>query len=359
MVIIFVVLTAACSNRKALNRDQIIGDMKKVADYELLHPSPSHYSIKYDFKNGWVPATFYMSMIPLYETTQDTKYLQAVKQWGNSFDWECAPRLHHADDIACGQVFLDLYRHEGDLAYIEKLVTRMDSVILTSDSGRKEWHWCDALFMAPPTYIMAGKILEKPEYLNFADTMYWDVYDYLYDKKDSLFFRDDKYFSQKSPNGEKMFWGRGNGWVIGGLARMIPYIENEQLKNKYINLYKEIAAKVVSLQQPDGMWRSNLLDPEHYPQKETSGSAFYVYSLAWGINYGLLDKEVYLPVVEKGWIGLSECINKDTGMLGYVQPIGAAPDDTNENTTMSYGAGAFVLAGVEVLKLVDNEHQPK
>lgn len=352
----FAAFAMACSDRKTFNKDQILNDIKMVADYELLHPSLHDYDLKYDFKNGWVPATFYMGLIPLYEATGDTKYLQAVKKWGDSFDWECAPRQHHADDIVCGQVFLDLYRHERNPVYVEKLIERMDSIVILADSGRKEWSWCDALFMAPPTYVMASKILENPVYLIFADTMYWDVHDYLYDKQNALFFRDESYFAQKSPNGEKMFWGRGNGWVLGGLAKMIPYIEDKDLKGKYVVLYREMAERIASLQQKDGLWRSNLLDPEHYPQKETSGTAFYVYSLAWGINYGLLNETTYLPIVEKGWLALTKSINRNTGMLGYVQPIGAEPGETDKNISMSYGAGAFVLAGIEMLKLKNNRY---
>ncbi|SHE36410.1 Rhamnogalacturonyl hydrolase YesR [Mariniphaga anaerophila] len=346
-------LLVNCQFQKTITSKEIISQIKRVADYELSHPSVHDYDLQHDFANGWIPSTFYVSLIPLYEATGDKKYLEEVKKWGNKTNWTCAPRLNHADDIVCGQVYLDLYRHERKNGYIENLVVRMDSVLQTARRGREEWHWCDALFMAPPVYTMAGKILNEPSYIQFSDSMYWDVYDYLFDHENSLFYRDDRFFTQRGPDDQKIFWGRGNGWVLGGLARLIPYVEDAAMKQRYIELFQQIAERIVIAQQADGLWRSDLLNPKHYPSKETSSSGFFVYSLAWGINNGYLSRADYQPIVEKGWLALNKCVNEETGMLGYVQPIGAAPDSTNENTTFSYGAGAFILAGIEMLELIE------
>jgi len=359
VLLVLIPLTMACQ-RSFIEKDAIIDNMKRVADYELAHPS-CHYSVddEYNYPSGWIPATFYVSLIPLYEATGDVKYLNKVKEWGNSTQWECAPRFRHADDMACGQVYLDLYRHEKEDVYLLPLVNRMDSLIGSMKPGREDWHWCDALFMAPPVYMMAGSILEKDYYQDYVDQMYWDVFEFLFDAEDSLFYRDEHFFTQKSPNGEKLFWGRGNGWVLGGLARLIPYVNDETSKLKYIELFCTMAQRIVELQQEDGLWRSNLLDVNHFPQKETSGSGFYIYALAWGINNGILDAKEYRSAVINGWNAMCECIDEESGMLGWVQPIGAAPGDTKATTTKSYGAGAFVLAGTEMLKLIEKDIKNK
>ena len=41
----------------------------------------------------------------------------------------------------------------------------------------------------------------------------------------------------------------------------------------------------------------------------------------------------------------------EEGMLGYVQPIGAAPGNAWKDKTEVYGTGAFLCAGSEVFKL--------
>lgn len=354
LLLFFLPMLIAC-DKDNFKTENIITNMKKVADYELAHLS-THYSSddQHNYPNGWVPSTFYVSLVPLFEATSDLKYMKEVKKWSSSNQWDCAPRFRHADDIVCGQIYLDYYRHNKKELYVSKLKNRMDSLMITAIPGRDDWHWCDALFMAPPVYMMAGSILKDASYQDYVNEMYWDVHDYLFDKEEALFFRDDNYFQKRSPNGNKLFWGRGNGWVIGGLARMIPYVMDETSKKKYIELFKIMSHQIIQQQQDDGLWRSNLLDADHYPEKETSASSFFVYALAWGINYGILDSETYLPHVSKGWNSLCECIDDETGMLGWVQPIGAAPGAASASTTMSYGAGAFVLAGTEILKLTNN-----
>ncbi|MEI9956953.1 MAG: glycoside hydrolase family 88 protein [Ferruginibacter sp.] len=82
---------------------------------------------------------------------------------------------------------------------------------------------------------------------------------------------------------KKIFWGRGNGWVLAGLANLLKEMPADYAgRNFYVNLFKEIAGRILTLQQADGLWRTSLLDPEAYDGGEGSGSAFYCYALAWG-----------------------------------------------------------------------------
>ena len=99
------------------------------------------------------------------------------------------------------------------------------------------------------------------------------------------------------------------------------------------------------------MWRTGLLDPASHPQAEASGSGFFAYALAWGINQGLLDKAAYAPVVFKAWDALTQCVQPD-GKIIHVQPVGAKPEGFPEGSTSPYGVGAFLLAGSEIYKLV-------
>ncbi|MCI0512642.1 DUF4861 family protein, partial [candidate division KSB1 bacterium] len=122
--------------------------------------------------------------------------------------------------------------------------------------------------------------------------------------------------------------------------------------------FKEMAAKLAAIQPPDGLWRPSLLDPDSYPHPETSGSGFFCFALAWGINQGLLAPDVYLPVVKNAWTGLVKAVHPD-GKLGSVQPIGADPKQVHADQTEIYGVGAFLLAGSEVYKLALFQQLPK
>ena len=73
-------------------------------------------------------------------------------------------------------------------------------------------------------------------------------------------------------------------------------------------------------------------------------------ALAWGLNHHVLDRGKFLPVVRKGWKGLVACVSEE-GKLGWVQPVGEAPEAAGPDSTHEYAVGLFLLAGEEMIKL--------
>jgi rhamnogalacturonyl hydrolase YesR len=205
--------------------------------------------------------------------------------------------------------------------------------------------------MAPPAWVRLWVATGNRAYLDFAVTHWWQTSDYLYDPAEHLYFRDSTYFKRREANGKKVFWSRGNGWVLGGLVRVLQFLPPDHpARPRFERQFEEMAARLVGLQQPDGFWHSSLLDPEHYPEPEESGSGFYCYGLAWGINHGLLERTRDLPTVLRAWAALESCVRPD-GKLVHVQPIGADPKKFDPDATESYGVGSFLLAGSEVYRL--------
>jgi hypothetical protein len=189
-------------------------------------------------------------------------------------------------------------------------------------------------------------------YLNFAVRNWWRTTDYLYDTNAHLFFRDSTFFNKTETNGAKIFWSRGNGWVFAGTVRMLQYLPmNHPDRPRFEQLFKDMAGKILLLQQPDGMWRASLLDPDDYPMPEASGSAMFTYGLAWGVNQGLLDRAKYEPAVRKAWPALVGCVDAD-GKLTHIQPAGSQPVRFDADSTQPYGGGVFLLAGSEVYRMV-------
>jgi rhamnogalacturonyl hydrolase YesR len=185
-------------------------------------------------------------------------------------------------------------------------------------------------------------------YLDLADRLWWKTTDYLYDRTEHLYYRDSRYFDQREKNGRKVFWSRGNGWVIAGLARLLQDMPADfRGRGRYEALFREMAGAVLAAQSVDGYWRSSLLDPDSRPNPETSGTGFFVFALGWGVKQGLLDRDQYEPAVRKGWEALVRAVHPD-GMLGWVQQIGAEPGSAGADSTEVYGTGAFLLAGSAV-----------
>jgi rhamnogalacturonyl hydrolase YesR len=203
--------------------------------------------------------------------------------------------------------------------------------------------------MAPPAWIALTKATGDGRYLAHADAEFWATTDYLYDRGEHLYYRDSRYLSQRDAQGRKIFWGRGNGWVFAGLARILTDLPaHHPSRPRYEALFKEMAARLVSLQGSRGYWPVSLLEPQESP--ETSGTGFFVYGLAWGVNHGLLPERRYRQSIHRGWRALVAAVQPD-GKLGWVQRIGAQPDQVGADDTQLYGVGAFLLAASEVSRM--------
>jgi rhamnogalacturonyl hydrolase YesR len=284
------------------------------------------------------------------------EYLRYAKLWAEANDWKLAPRLRHADDHLCGSTYLDIYEIEKEDYMISPTRQQFDSILATNTmSGREDWKWADALFMAPPTWAKLGRITGDRRYYNFLHTQFFDAVIPIYDKEEFLFYRDLRFTNERSANGKKVFWSRGNGWVVGALPRILDNLEsNDPYREKYERLLIEMCSSLIELQGKDGLWRASLLDPVEFPMQESSGTAFFCYGMAWGINNGILEKDKYLPAVLDAWKGLCNVVN-DNGRLCYVQPGGAAPVEFSERYTHAYAVGGFLLAGEQMIELIDTK----
>ncbi len=220
-----------------------------------------------------------------------------------------------------------------------------------NNKNKQAWTWCDALFMAPPIYAGLTKLTGNTNCLEFMNQQFKLTYDYLYDRENKLFFRDDRFFDKIETNGKKVFWGRGNGWVAAGLVNILKVLPDDSaFRPFYENLFSELVGKLVELQSENGFWHASLLAPAQYPSPETSATALIAYALAYGINSGLLSKDKYTSALEKSWTALNSAINSE-GKLGWVQPIGADPKKVTEDMTAVYGVGALLMAGSEIYKM--------
>ena len=318
---------------------------------------------------AWHNAALYAGMNEWRKVADDeeayTKWLLSIAERN---DWKLGSLKYHADHHAVGQYYLALYEEFQTPEMIAHTVERFDWIMANRITGslrwrrgheadcHKRWGWCDALFMAPPVWARLAKVTGEHKYLEFMDEEYHATYDYLWDDDEQLFFRDSTYFKKPEKNGKKTFWSRGNGWVFSGLALMISDLpEDWEGRPFYIDVFRQMAETLKKTQRADGTWSMGLLgDLKEYPIPETSGTAFFTHGLAWGINNDILDRATYESTVLKAWAALTACV-QDDGLLGHVQPVGAAPGESYPDKSEVYGVGAFLSAGSEVYKMVGGE----
>ncbi|MGB0122091.1 MAG: glycoside hydrolase family 88 protein, partial [Silvibacterium sp.] len=295
-----------------LRRPAVAAAMRKVGDWELARA-------QLYFSRDWTFAALYAGYMAAARALPEPRYEAAMLDMGNHFAWTPGPRKAHADDQAIAQTYLALYRDYREPHMFVPTQEQFNALMTQPDNPAKPvWWWCDALFMAPPVWARLFSATGDLAYLNYMDREWWITSTLLYDPQQHLYSRDATYLTKHEANGEKLFWSRGNGWVMAGLARVLDAMPADYpSRPKYIDQFRQMAQRVASLQGRDGLWRPGLLDAQAYPLPEVSGSAFFIYAMAWGVNHGMLDRATYLPVVTRGWQGLLEHVYDD-GRLGCI-----------------------------------------
>lgn len=363
VVALLTALLAGCSGAApvdvsvGMKPDQALATMKKVADWQMANPSKHNV-------RGWEQSAFYAGMMALYDVSKEKTYLDTMLAMGRKNEWQLGKSIYNADDQAVGQTYCELYLIEKEPQMIAPTREQFDSILQNPKVGTftrtaanppGRWSWCDALFMAPPVWVRLYAATGDKRYLDFMDREWWATTELLYDPAEQLFYRDSRFITMKSKNGKKIFWARGNGWVYAGLVRVLDDLPPDHpSRPRYVKLFREMTEAIVKVQQPEGLWRPSLLDPEAVPDGETSGSGFFVYGLAWGINHGILDASEYGPKVRRGWAALVEKVHPD-GKLGSVQGGGDRPAPARADQTEVFGTGAFLLAGSEVYQYLNKE----
>lgn len=360
-----VVLTSFCpfssaaepGDLVAVTPPEVLARMERAADWQLEHPFTKYPP------TDWINAAFYAGLLALADTSPDSRYLDAMVKIAEGNGWRLGPLPFHADDHCVGQAYAELYLKDPRPERIAPMRAGFDHIIANprdhnfefdkekNPTRLERWSWCDSLFMAPPAFVRLWKATGEVRYLEHAVTNWWATSDFLYDREEHLYYRDSNFFARREANGAKVFWARGNGWVMGGLVRMLQLLPGDHpSRPRFERQFREMAAKIINCQQPDGFWRASLLDPASFPAKEASGTGFYTYALAWGVNQGLLDRMTHESAALRGWAALVSCQEAD-GRIVHIQPVAGSPKNFPEDSTMPYGVGAFLLAGSEIYRL--------
>ena len=334
--------------------------MKKYADYR----TPSFVRGVTRPSNIWTRGVYYEGLMALYSIYPREEYYDYAYDWSEYHNWGMrnGNTTRNADDYCCGQTYIDLYNICPKPEMLKNIKSNINMLVNTPQVN--DWWWVDAVQMGMPVFAKLGKLTGEQKYF---DKM-WEMYQYtrnvhgekgMYNPKDCLWWRDQNFDPPyKEPNGEDCYWSRGNGWVYAALVRVLNEIpSDEKHRQDYINDFLAMSKAIKNCQREDGFWNVSLHDPTNFGGKETTGTALFVYGMAWGVRNGFLDRSEYLPVLLKGWNAMVKEAVHPNGFLGFVQGTGKEPKDGQPVTYDSvpdfedYGVGCFLLAGTEIYKL--------
>jgi len=170
--------------------------------------------------------------------------------------------------------------------------------------------WIDLVFCVTPFMLYAGLIFDEPKYIDFAVEQCFMMYDALLDKSNGLLHQTRGFMGDNTTISHD-HWSRGNGWGIIGLCELVRYLPRDsKYYNEAVERFKAHCAALIKYQDYRGLWRQSIAEPLAW--EEASGTGIILYAIGIGIRKGILDKETYMPVLQKGVEGLCKyCINPD------------------------------------------------
>jgi unsaturated rhamnogalacturonyl hydrolase len=317
--------------------------------------------------NIWTRGVYYEGLVELYKLNPKPSYLNYMTSWAEFHNWGLrnGNKTRNGDDQCCGQTYIELYEMNKDPKRLHNIKACIDNMV--SSDKVDDWSWIDAIQMAMPVFTRLGVIYKDQKYF---DKMY-QLYDYtktkhgdngLYNTSTGLWWRDKDFDPPyTTPNGKECYWSRGDGWVVAALVRTLQWLPKDEVHRKiYERDYLALMKALVPLQRKDGYWNVSLVDENDFGGKELTGTALFVYGMAWGINNGYLDKKTYKPIISKAMTAMiKECVHPN-GFLGYVQGTGKQPSDSQPvvydkmPNFEDFGLGCFILAGSEVYRMVND-----
>ena len=354
-------------------RSTILQDASKANAYYIDHEDAKSFA-----DHGWEKSTYMTGLMELYRATGQQKLLDYAFAWGKAGKWRLAgerreapttidvsgPKpikphgVNDADNEICAATYAELYAYDPNPLYLEDAIAVLSKQI--NGTKTNYWSWVDAIHMGMNAYSRVGNATGDDRFFEAMFRFYNVTANAgnppdginsfrMWNESVNLFYRDDRFL------GTNIFWGRGNGWAITALARSLELLPAKPAfvadREEYSSKLVAMAHTLKGIQSEDGCWRASLLNVSAYPQPETTGSANFVFGIAYGINSGLLPKAEFLPVVEKGWSCLSKIALAADGLFGYCQPVGGSPASTSPTQTSDFCVGQFLLAATQVAKI--------
>lgn len=382
--------------------DEVLSVAKKANDYFMKKyedPTVPTNVKKIRPSSLWTRAVYYEGLMALQAVDPQQRYIDYALTWADFHKW--TPRngvtTCDADDQCCAQTYYELLPYLKDnssangnekefgIKKLENVIANLEHQMQTPNTKKQTttpkaktqvsslygwWTWIDAIQMAMPLYVQIYKLTGDKRYLKHGMKMYrWSRNECgrgegnpkkgLFNTDEGLWWRDADYVPPyKEPDGKQCYWSRGNGWVYAALVRCMNLLPKKS--KEYKELKKDFLLMSEGLrkcQREDGFWNPSLVST-NYEMKETSGTALFLYGMAWGIEQGYLKADVYRPICDRAWAAMAKDAVHHDGFLGWMQGTGKDPSAGQPLSYdkipdfEDYGTGCFLLGATEYYKLI-------
>ncbi len=332
-----------------------------------------------------------VSLLELYKTTNEEKYLNFVKNYIDYYVHEDGSILGYSkekystDDVSETRVLFDLFAWTKEEKY-SKAIELVHEQILSHPRTKEGnfWHkkiypnqvWLDGLYMMQPFYTRYES--ERNRMQNYADivSQYKTVYHIMRDKQTGLYYHGydsskTMFWADKETGLSQNFWLRSIGWWTVSLIDVFEYMNEQMFDERHTikQLFKETVDSLLKFQDAE---TKMFYQVPNYPGREgnyleTSGSSMIAYAILKGVRLKALPQryqEIGLGIFNGICTKYLTIKNEDLNLGGICLVAGLGPE-TNQRRDGSYeyymsepvvendakGVGPFIMAYTEVKRL--------
>ncbi len=339
----------------------------KLSDYIASTRNPK-------MKWMWGEALLGFSLYELDEHNKEDKYTKFLTDYCDYYV-KNQPVVDCADHAAPGLITYSMYKKTKNNDY--KLLTDkvLDYIInsprILGDAVNHLGHlgigkiypksiWVDSLMMFSVFPSLYAKENNDEKLIQIASRQPRVYQNYMQDKNDKLWYHS--YWVKKAKHFpySKTYWGRGNGWVICALPKILDNIglEHSEAKN-ILEILKTTSEALLNFQNNDGTFNT-VLSKKKKTYRELSATALIAAGWMHSVRCGYLDKKYLEPATSAFKAVCDSIVINDNGVF---MPEISAPTIplpifpylgykfTPKQKNASYGVAAFIFAGIEYNKL--------
>jgi unsaturated rhamnogalacturonyl hydrolase len=274
---------------------------------------------------SYVQGFMFVGFEELYSATGDKRYLDYMRRYIDHFVDERGDfhgdKLTNLDNLMTGTTIAALYEHTGDERY-KKAAARFRQAFDTYPrSDGQFWHgqgapnmWIDGVFMGQMFLLRHARSVGDAGYCQAEAVRQITTHERHCRKGDTgllLHAWSEKpeatAWADPRTGLSPEVWSEGLGWYALVVPEALAVLPGDHPGRPAVEaIFRRLAAGLQKAQDAKtGGWFM-IVDKGGQPDNwiDPSGTAMFVYALGRGIELGLLDEQVYRPVVERGYRSL-------------------------------------------------------
>lgn len=251
----------------------------------------------------WGEALYGYSLTKLDDHYQRETYTGFLKSYVDYYI-QNPPRVDQSDTSAPGLITYQMYKKFGDENY-KKLTDRVlnyimneprlieDSVNHLGNSLEGKFYpksiWVDSIMMFSLFPSLYAKEQNDEKMMEVAARQPRIMAKYMQDPKEKLWYHS--YWVKRKTHypKRKIFWGRGNGWVVCALPMIIENVGDHKEKPLMIEIFKETCEALLPYQRTDHTFET-VINRVGKTYRELSFTALVASGFMQGYQMGILDE---------------------------------------------------------------------